>query len=137
METTRRTFNLKEKQAILSNPNEWNLSYMAERFRVSLQDIVSVESERDKIDELTCSDYFKAGEAMDTRTGNSPRMENILYAWFMRESKTHKITNQIIKEKALEIHRIVNDLISTLWLTRGREQKLHAVILLPQIILLP
>lgn len=36
-------------------------------------------------------------------------MENILYAWFMLESTKRKITNQIIKEKALEIHSIVNE----------------------------
>lgn len=85
---------------------------MAERFKVrtsTIQDIVSVESEREKFDKLTSSAYFKTGVEMTTRTGNNPRMENILYAWFMLESTKRKITNQIIKEKALEIHSIVNE----------------------------
>lgn len=111
-EIIKRPLNLDEKLAVLidlANPNGSKLSYIAERFGVGMPDIVKIEIERPKIHELVTSAYFNAGEEMPLRNGKNPRLENILYAWFMQESTTRWLTNRIIRYKALEIHAILNE----------------------------
>lgn len=108
--STEGTLNLEQKLSILSQiSNGFKLTDLAKEYEVELCEIVETEAERAAISELVCSSYFDAAELMAQRSSLNPRMENILYMWYMTESKMHWVTNKNIRHKALELNRIVSE----------------------------
>lgn len=85
------------------------LTELAISYRVPLSEILKIKIDESKINALVNSSYFQAGESMSHRTGQSPRMQNILYAWYVAETKVRTVPNREICDKALEINKIVRE----------------------------
>lgn len=108
--TTEGTLNLEQKLSILSQiSNGFKTTDLAKEYDVDLCDIVETENERAAIAELVCSSYFQAAEEMPYRHSLNPRMENILYKWYMTEARERSVINKNIRGKALELNRIVSE----------------------------
>lgn len=108
--TSEGTINLEQKLSILSQISDgFNSTDLAKDYEVDLSEIVETENEKAAIAELVCSSYFEAAELMPYRSSLNPRMENILYKWYMTESKVRSVINKNIRDKALELNRIVSE----------------------------
>lgn len=107
---TEETLNLEQKLLILSKISDgFMLTDLAKSYRVSLSEIVRIKLDEAAIDALVNSSYFQVGESMSYRPGQSPRMQNILYAWYVAETKKRTLSNREICNKALEINKIVRE----------------------------
>jgi len=83
------------------------MSEISRAHQISPNQILLIASKEQSICELIRSEYFKLAEKMPLKNGTYPRMENILYQWYLKNPGNYKSAEYV--EKARNILSITEE----------------------------
>lgn len=104
--------NLPTKVAIvteLRNNVKLKPADQAARYSVSIEQIMDIVSKGDDILKMFKSACYQNALQMPIKKGKFPRMENVLYQWYLQQPARPKVTVKILTEKAIEIMRVLDE----------------------------
>lgn len=82
---------------------------MAKRYNVHITQIMNLIERKDEILLMNASAWYQNALEMPLKTGKYPKMENILYQWYIAQPKEIKIINSALIDKAKQIITIINE----------------------------
>lgn len=82
---------------------------MVQRYCVSVDQINDIVLKRDEILRMFKSACYRNALQMPLGRGKYPKMENVLYQWYLEQPKKSRITRKMFAEKAIQILRVIGE----------------------------